>query len=295
MTSPGAERPLRRLAPGDGEGVDELGPEQPALSRLLDGARVSAVIAAVAVVTLIGIPVQWVCLRLGLGPRRLIPALYHRILLRLIGVRVKVRGAPAEHRPLLLLSNHVSWLDIPVVGSRMPLFFVAKSEVEGWPLIGLLAKFQRTVFVDRQRRHATGAVNREIAARLAEGDPVVLFAEGTSSDGNRVLPFRSALVGAVREAFAAGSHVMVQPLAVSYLGLQGVPMGRRHRPVAAWYGDMELAPHLMAVLRHGAIDVEVAFGEPVLLDAAHDRKSVTRTCEEAVRTLSTRALSGRAV
>ncbi|MFS8036282.1 lysophospholipid acyltransferase family protein [Xanthobacter sp. AM11] len=301
MTSPGgdgakvppdAKEPLR--APGESAGVGPLGPERPGLSRLLDRLRLAAVLTAVAAVTLIGIPAQWICLRLRLPARRTIPAFYHRILLRLLGVRVRVRGAPAAGRPLLILSNHVSWLDISVVGSLTPLFFVAKSEVEGWPVIGLLAKFQRTVFVDRQRRHATGAVNREIAGRLQEGDPVVLFAEGTSSDGNRVLPFRTALVGAVREAFATAGEVVVQPLAVSYVGLQGVPMGRRHRALAAWYGDMDLAPHLMEVLRHGAIDVEVAFGAPLLLDAAHDRKSVTRQCEEAVRTLSARALAGRA-
>lgn len=273
--------------------VPDLGPERPVLSRLLERLRIAGVLAAVGALTLAGIPMQWLALKLGLGARRHIPALYHRTLLRLIGVRVTVRGAPAAGRPLLILANHASWLDIPVIGSITPLFFVAKSEVSGWPLIGLLAKFQRTVFVDRQRRHATGAVNREIAERLAAGDPVVLFAEGTSSDGNRVLPFRTALVGAAKEAFAAGAEVTVQPLAVAYVALQGLPMGRTHRAVAAWYGDMDLAPHLMDVLRHGAIDVEVVFGEAVRLDAAHDRKSVTRDSEEAVRRLRARVLSGR--
>lgn len=277
-----------------GRGADALGPEPARGARLLERLRMGAVLAAVLAVTLVGIPLQWLSLKLGLATRRTIPTLYHRILLALLGVRVRVRGAPATGRPLLILSNHASWLDIPVVGSRAPLFFVAKSEVAGWPLIGLLARFQRTVFVDRQRRHATGAVNREIAGRLAEGDPVVLFAEGTSSDGNRVLPFRTALVGAVREAFAADAAVTMQPMSVAYVGLQGLPMGRTHRPLAAWYGDMDLAPHLLEVLRHGAIDVEVTFGPAVLLDAAHDRKSVTRACETAVRGLTARALAGRA-
>jgi 1-acyl-sn-glycerol-3-phosphate acyltransferase len=81
---------------------------------------------------------------------------------------------------------------------------------------------------------------------------------------------------------------------VSYVRLQGLPMGRSHRPVAAWFGDMELAPHLMDVLRHGAIDVEVTFGAPVRLDAAHDRKSVTRESEATVRRLCSSALAGRA-
>lgn len=283
---------VRRPAPGDGWGVDDIGPEMPKLSRALDAARMGAVLLAIGVATLIGIPLQWLALKLKLPARRTIPARYHRILLALLGVRVKVNGAPARERPLLILSNHASWLDIPVVGSLTPLFFVAKSEVETWPLIGLLARFQRTVFVDRQRRHATGTVNREIASRLTEGDPVVLFAEGTSNDGNRVLPFRTALVGAAREVFAENETVAVQPLTIAYVRVQGMPMGRSHRPIAAWFGDIDLAPHLLGVLRQGAIDVEVTFGPPLLLDAAHDRKSVTRDSEMAVRRQLAASLSG---
>ncbi|GGF79994.1 1-acyl-sn-glycerol-3-phosphate acyltransferase [Azorhizobium oxalatiphilum] len=289
MTRPPGAPP----APGDGVPVLEIGPEQPGLTRLLDGLRIGMVLLGVALATLIGLPLQWLSLSLKLPSRRLIPALYHRILLKLLGVRVTIIGAPAPGRPLLLLANHVSWLDICVVGSLTPLFFVAKSEVSGWPLIGLLAKFQRTIFVNRNRRSATGTVNQEIAARLGEGDPVVLFAEGTSSDGNRILPFRTALVGAVREAFATAGTVTVQPLAVTYTRIQGVPMGRRHRPLAAWYGDMDLAPHLMAVLRQGALDVEVRFGSPMALDSDHDRKSVTRAAEAEVRRLNTHAIVGR--
>lgn len=271
----------------------DFGPERPALTLWLDRLRIACVLAGVGVVTLVGIPLQWLSLRLNLPSRRLIPLLFHRIVLRLIGVRVKRIGAPAAQRPMLILSNHTSWLDICVVGSLTPLFFVAKSEVGTWPLIGLFARFQRTVFVDRNRRTATGAVNQEIAARLAEGDPVVLFAEGTSTDGNRVQPFRSALVGAVREAFATSGAVVVQPMAVSYVGLQGLPMGRRHRPIASWYGDMDLAPHLLEVLRHGAMDVEVRFGAPITLADDHDRKVVTRAAETEVRRLHLEALTGR--
>mgnify|MGYP001266264721 CR=1 FL=1 len=290
--------PRTRPAPGDGFPVGDLGPEAPVFSRILDAGRVGLVLGAVGVVTAIGLPLQWLALRLNLPARRTIPRLFHRIVLRLIGVRVKVKGAPSPARPLLILANHGSWLDICVLGSLMPLVFVAKSEVAGWPLIGLLAKFQRTVFVDRQRRHATGAVNREIAGRLREGDPVVLFAEGTSSDGNRVLPFRTALVGAVREAFDGtedgAADVTVQPLAIAHVGLQGVPAGRQHRPLLAWYGDMDLAPHLLEVLRQGAVDVEVTFGPALAIDAAHDRKAVTREAEALVRAAFVASVSGQA-
>ncbi|MFH3481719.1 lyso-ornithine lipid O-acyltransferase [Xanthobacter variabilis] len=275
------------------EGVPDLGPECPIATRLLDGLRMGAVMAGIGVVTAIGIPLQWLSLRLGLPSRRVIPMLYHRMVLRALGVRVKVKGAADPHRPLLILSNHTSWLDISVIGSLTPLFFVAKSEVASWPLIGLLAKFQRTVFVDRQKRHATGDVNREIAERLVDGDPVVLFAEGTSGDGNRVLPFRTALVGAVRDVFATHDEVVVQPLVVAYTRLQGLPLGRSRRHLATWFGDMDLAPHLLEVLRQGALDVEVTFTEPLRLDASHDRKSVTRGAEEQVRRQLAMTLAGR--
>ena len=107
--------------------------------------------------------------------------------------------------------------------------FVAKSEVAGWPLFGWLAKLQRTIFINRQARHQTGAATREIAGRLLGGDAVVLFAEGTSSDGIRVLPFRSSLVGAVHHALGNSTHhthVTVQPMSLAYVSLSGVPMGR---------------------------------------------------------------------
>ncbi len=290
--APADETPAAR-ARRKREGVPALGPECALGTAILDRLRMGTVLAGIGLATLIGIPLQWVSLRLGLPWRRHIPALYHRIVLKALGVRVTVKGAPDPHRPLLILSNHTSWLDIPVIGSLTPLFFVAKSEVASWPLIGLLARFQRTVFVDRQKRQATGDVNREIAERLVDGDPVVLFAEGTSGDGNRVLPFRTALVGAVRDVFSTHDVVVVQPLVVAYTRVQGLPMGRSLRPLASWYGDMELAPHLLAVLREGALDVEVTFAPPLRLDAGHDRKSVTRAAEECVRRQLAASLSGR--
>jgi 1-acyl-sn-glycerol-3-phosphate acyltransferase len=252
--------------------------------------RAWLVLVPVVLVTAIGIPLQWASVALRLPSRRWIPVLYHRFVLGMVGVRVRTLGEPAAARPLILVSNHVSWLDIPVLGSRFPLGFVAKSEVAGWPGIGLLAKLQRTVFVDRNSRAATGKVNRAISERLREGDPVVLFAEGTSSDGNRVLPFRSALLGATRDAFGAGSPAQVQPLAIAYVGLDGVPLGRARRPMVAWYGDMDLAPHLLTIVRRGGVDVELHFAEPL---TGPDRKALTSEAHRRSRAMLAAALTGR--
>jgi 1-acyl-sn-glycerol-3-phosphate acyltransferase len=239
--------------------------------------------------------VQWLAVRLGWPLQKSVPLLFHRGALRVLGVRVTVEGAPAADRPLLLTANHASWLDIVVLGSLMPLSFIAKSEVAAWPVFGTLAKLQRTVFVERERRSKTGEQAAAIARRLSEGDAMVLFAEGTTSDGNVVLPFRSSLLGAARAAIDAGghAHVLVQPVAIAYTRLHGLPLGRTWRPLVAWLGDAELLPHLMTLAREGAVDVTVRFGEPVAFDREGDRKAVAAGAERAVRRLLSSAISGR--
>ena len=255
--------------------------------------RSAFILVVIAVVAIIGMPIQWLALRLRLPLRRWLPRLFHRICLALLGIRVTVRGTPASARPLLFVSNHSSWLDILVLGSTAPVIFIAKSEIARWPLFGLFAKLQRSIFVDRSKRHATGHVNRRIAARLAEGDPVVLFGEGTSSDGNRVMPFRSALLGALHEVLGESGRGYVQPVSVAYTRLHGLPMGRQHRAFAAYYGDVDLLPHLARVLREGAIDVTVSFGHAVEVKPAMDRKRLARATEDAVRRMTAAALAGR--
>ena len=259
--------------------------------------RTIAVVLVFGLVTLVLMPVQWLAIALKHPLRRRIPGFYHRFVCRLLGIRVRRIGAPVEQRPLLIVANHASWLDISVITAQAPVVFVAKAEIARWPFFGLLAKLQRTVFVERDRRQKTGAVNAEIARRLAEGDPVVLFGEGTASDGNRVLPFRSALIGAARDALAAAEHVQqvwIQPLSLAYVNFQGLPMGRQCRPLAAWYGDMDLIRHLSEIGRRGALDVVMTWGEPIAYSGETDRKAVARTLESSVRRLTVAALRGQA-
>jgi lyso-ornithine lipid O-acyltransferase len=164
-------------------------------------------------------------------------------------------------------------------------------------VFGLFAKLQRSVFVDRTRRHKTQDVNTEIARRLAGGDPVLLFGEGTSSDGNRVLAFRTALIGAARDALAKAEHVervWIQPLSVAYTGLLGLPIERHARHRIAWYGGAALWPHFSWLMAHSAVDVTVTWGEPIAYDEASDRKTVALQLEQAVRRLTVAALRGRA-
>src|SRR5215471_17757836 len=260
--------------------------------------RATLVLVTVVIITLVLLPFQWLSVKLKLPTRRAIPVFYHGIVHALLGVRIRVVGQRMQEHPLLIVSNHVSWLDISVITALAPVVFVAKREVATWPIFGLLAKLQRSVFVDRSRRYKTQEVNSEIAQRLAEGDPVVLFGEGTSSDGNRVLPFRTALIGAARDALAEAEHakrVWIQPLSIAYTGLLGLPIGRQHRHVVAWYGGLSLWPHLVGVCRRGAIDVVVTWGDPIAFDENTDRKQAARALEVKVRALTAGALRGRAI
>ncbi|KAB1076221.1 lysophospholipid acyltransferase family protein [Methylobacterium planeticum] len=242
---------------------------------------------------------HWVSLRFGRS--RLAahaPTLFHRTFLWLFGIRVTQSGTPpAAGEPALVLSNHISWLDIIALGSLRPLSFVAKSEIAGWPLVGTLARLQRTVFIDRARRTATASVNATVGNRLAEGDLIVLFAEGTTGDGNRLLPFRSSLVGAARAAVQAEEgrleRIRLQPLAITYPRRGGLPVVRVERPEIAWYGDMELAPHLALFVQRGPVDVHVIWGTPITFEAGTDRKVATALAEASVRAAMQQAVTGR--
>ena len=245
-------------------------------------------------VTPVLISVQWLLGKLRLPGWGFISSNYYRVLRALLRVHVRVVGEPIRDRPVLFVSNHISWVDIIVIGSLAPIAYVAKSEVGNWPLVGATARMQRTVFVDRKRRQQTGDAIGDIVERLASGTSVVLFAEGTSSDGNRVLPFRSALVGAVKEAgVRAKQGVLIQPMSICYTRLNGVPMGRQHRPTVAWYGDLDFMPHIKALIECGAIDAVVSYGEPVAADGTSDRKAMTKSLEGAVRQITAATLRGR--
>jgi 1-acyl-sn-glycerol-3-phosphate acyltransferase len=251
------------------------------MSVIWAGARLAVLALAFAAMY----PFQRLALRFGWRLADRLPVRFHRLFLSLFSVRIIVRGTPPSNTPTLVLSNHVSWLDIPVIASLLPLSFIARADIAGWPVVGLFARLQRCVFIDRARKSHTAEVNAEVAHRLARGDVIVLFPEGTTGDGNRLLPFRSSLVGAARAALVEPSleRIHLQPLAISYIRRHGLPITRRERPTIAWYGDMDLAPHLAAFLRDGPLDVVLWWGEPIPFDSASDRKRATAEAEAAVR------------
>lgn len=253
-------------------------------------------LAVLGLGTLVLLPLQWLVVRTLPGRAGILPRAFHRLACLCLGVRSRVRGTPPPPGAgALIVANHVSWLDICVLGAERQLAFVAKSEVAGWPLIGHLARLQHTVFIDRQRRSATAGVAAAMGARIAKGEDIVLFAEGTTGDGTRILPFRSSLLGAAHQAMGdGGTDVTVYPLTITYTGSYGLPGGRIERNALAWYGDTELAPHLKYVLGCGKVDVELVWGAPIAMGRATSRKEATRLAEATVRAARREAVTGRA-
>ncbi|MEQ8246757.1 MAG: lysophospholipid acyltransferase family protein [Alphaproteobacteria bacterium] len=253
--------------------------------------RAALCVVAIAAVALTLIPLQWLAVRFDLGTKTYLPHLFHRTVRAIVGIKIVVVGESAKNRPLLFVINHASWLDITVFGALTPVSYVAKSEVATWPIFGLFARLQRTVFVERARNRTAGHRD-DILARLDAGERIGLFPEGTSSDGNRVLPFKSAFF-AVAEHRTDGAALPVQPVSIAYVGLDGLPLGRDERPRVAWYADMDLLPHLWGVLGAGPLTVSVQFHPVVTIDGFASRKELARYCEATVAQGVSAALTGR--
>jgi 1-acyl-sn-glycerol-3-phosphate acyltransferase len=258
--------------------------------------RAASVLAGFLGLTLPLMPVQALLLRVSQPAARRFPHWYHRKVCRILGIRLHIEGAVAKDTPVLLVSNHTSWLDIPVLSAVAPVSFVAKSEVGRWPFVSALARLQRTVFVDRTRRVAVGDTANEMAERLSQGDTLVLFAEGTSTDGNRVLPFKSSLFGAAKpsgKSKASAAPVVVQTVAIVYARVHGIPLGRADRPLVGWYGDMDMQSHAWELLQAGPLDVVIRISPPVPLDSYAGRKELAEKTEAAVRENVVRTLRTR--
>lgn len=262
---------------------------------MINGLRVALVLLLIAIMTLVLAPVQLLALRFDWKLRRRLPRLWHGLACRLIGIRIHSHGTLERHRPLMIAANHASWKDILVLGALADVVFIAKTEVSGWPIFGLLARMQKSIFVVREEKRRTGDQVSEIAERMADGEIVVLFPEGTTSDGNRVLDVKTSLFGAAAAALplAPEGVVYVQPVAIAYTRVHGMPMGRYHRPLAGWPGDVGMVPHLLGVLKAGAIDVDVSFGEVVEYRQGGNRKQVAALVEKRIRGMLLDHLRGR--
>jgi 1-acyl-sn-glycerol-3-phosphate acyltransferase len=213
---------------------------------------------------------------------------YWRIVGAILGLRVSVRGAPAARAPVVFVSNHSSWIDIVALGSVLPGCFVAKADVAGWPLVNIVAKLGRSIFVSRNRA-GVKKEGDELSARLAAGDNIILFPEGTTSDGTRTLPFSSAFL-----ALAEGpARPWVQPVTIVYDAQDGLPVRRRDRPGIAWYGDMDLASHYLRVASRRSLHATVILDSAIAPGSYPNRKALSAALEARLTTNAAALRQGR--
>jgi 1-acyl-sn-glycerol-3-phosphate acyltransferase len=197
---------------------------------------------------------------------------WSRRLLRILNVRLEVHGRmPGGTTPTMIVTNHVSWLDIWVVHSVCPVRFIAKSDIRAWPLVGWLVARAGTVFIQRTRRHDTARINRTIAEILARQERVGLFPEGTTTDGTRVLPFHASLF---QPALAAGARVVTA--AIRYPGRDGQP-----NLDASYTGERSLAESLRLILAQPRLHAALTFTGVVETDGK-TRREVAALCRTRI-------------
>lgn len=215
------------------------------------------------------------------GCKRPLQVSWSNICRRLTGLNVRSFGAPDAGRTTLFVANHVSYLDIPVFSALIDATYIAKSEVGGWPLFGWIAKLTRAILVKRDGRDV-GAQRHEIQARLLSGENLILFPEGTSTDGSGVAPFKSSLFGIV-QGLPPEADIVIQPVSIGYPRYRdGTRLDGPLRELYCWFGDATLMPHLFRVFGLEGADVEVRFHEPIPVGPAPNRKDLARRARAAV-------------
>lgn len=223
--------------------------------------------AFAALMLALSIVPPWLLTRRGSSVARWMERRFFARIVRGFGLEVIVEGEPVN--PAMFVANHISWADIPVLATVLDADFVAKSDIEGWPVIGRLARRYGPVFVARERRGGSHAQAHAIRARFGAGRSVILCPEGTTSDGSSILPFRTSL-------FAAADAVeIVQPVVIRYLAIDGSALPPERQRAIAWIDDDELLAGAARVARERTL-VRLTFLEPIRASRFPDRKSLAQ-------------------
>lgn len=257
--------------------------------------RALAFVLAMTGAFVIFVPIQWLARRRRWELRHNIQTGFCRVMCAIIGIDVREQGRLAGASPRFVVANHVSWTDIIALASRYPLVFLAKSEVSAWPVLGFLARLQGTVFVERGNRRAIPIVNAALAERLRQGEDIVVFAEGTSSDGAGVLKFNASHFAMLSELAATNAAApTLAPAAILYTERNSGPGGGLDgdRLDVGWYGDMTFLPHLWSLMKRGGAKCYILWGEAVD-PGSGDRKALAAATEARVRELLATDVAGR--
>jgi len=214
-----------------------------------------------------------------------VAGLWHRSMCGILGIEIRIKGNAGHDGPVLYAANHISWLDIIILGGKLEnASFVAKAEMAGWGFLGMMCNLHKTIFVNRTRRTDAGRQADRLTSRIEEGHSLILFPEGTSTDGMWVERFKSSLFSVAERADEASHHrLLIQPVTLAYTEMNGMPLVRSQKPLVAWLGDVELFEHLRQFMGLARTVATIEFHEPVTLAEAGSRKDLARYCEHQIR------------
>lgn len=213
-------------------------------------------------------PFQYLFVTLNIRYRTYIPIIFHKVLLKILGIKLKLIGKRTNLRPLVLIGNHTSYLDIIILGSIMPVAFIAKEEIKKWFLFGFLARMQNTIFINRKNFRTLDSLHN-ISSNLNANSIIVLFPEGTTNAGKKILNFKSSLFN----LFENNNTLRLQNFSLCYTHVNTMPIDNRTRPQISWYGDMNIISHLSNLLKLSSIDTTVVF-HPMLPTDGVGRKAI---------------------
>lgn len=242
---------------------------------------------AFILICLVIVPVQILVLAITKGPKSYIMThLWHVLVCKAVGISIHVEGDRLNNKSTrtFFMSNHISYLDIPALGSVIPrASFLAKSEVKGWPVFGFLATLQQTAFIQR-KRSAIKDESDKIRQDLKDKKNLILFPEGTSTDGYEVKPFKSSLFTLPMENFG-NDAVMIQPVSIVLNKTdRREPKTLERRRLYTWplEDDIELPAHLWRFMKHRGAHLRIIFHPPIDPHSFENRKDLAKACYAVV-------------
>lgn len=249
---------------------------QPRVSSLRAAIRIALILGWL----LVGFPVALLFWLLRWQkPRARIAQCFFAGLNRILGITITIVGAPSALRPLMVVSNHASYLDVFIIGAQLPLSFTPKREVRSWPVIGFLCVLADCIFVERRPGHLEEA-REEMGKRIREGRVLCLFPEGTTSDGKHIKPFKSGFL-----SLGQDFNLPVQPASLAYTHIGRQPIADDQRDLVAWVGEeTTFFGHFLRILGMPGARVTLQWHAPLNLSDYDDRKALTKAAQEVVQT-----------
>ena len=244
--------------------------------------RLFSILLCLSIFIIITIPIQFLLNIFNLRLKNIYPIFFYKVIKNIAGINIDIEGLEKITQKgigTLYIANHVSWFDILCLGSILNARFIAKKEVASMGIFGFLAKLSNTFFIDNSNKNKIYEYNNFIREKLINGESLILFPEGTTSDGNSVRKFKSSLFECIN---SNESQINVQPISICYVRKNNVPMGIYSRRFIAWIGEISMVSSMKEFLSSGSITVSLIFHPKISIGRFSNRKELSSFCEEQI-------------